>query len=567
MDHLRERLPGSPALHRRRRCRGAVLLAALVPALLFGGGALLHRLETDGPSRRIEDERTRLALVRAKEALLGYAFSDPNRPGELPCPDLDGDGRLMLGVDFRGGRDVPCASLRGWLPFRSLGVEELRDGAGERLWYAVSDIHHAGHSAPLNSEVAGQLSVDGSGDVAAVIIAPGFPVDERQARARDESASAPDARGLASAFLEGANADSAPERYATPGRPRSGMNDRLLAITRLELFSGVEKRVIGEVALALAAFHREHATLPWLAPLGDPDAHPSLATPGVRKGRLAFQRAGDLVETGALRARWHLGGAVISSRGSVDEALLVTGDARLEHGPDGSRAPRCQFVRPEEVDCSASETVSVDCRGAGETPAERRWRFRLVGERVETSAPDAARVRRRSVSVNGADAPGPIADEHGVSIEIEDVALSGPHAGRVCGAGAVTDAGVAWGYIELSEIDHPLELGNELPAWFVDERWHALTYVAFAAPLAAPASPRPCEAGNDCLVLHGMSPSEDKEALVVIAGAALPGQDRGAWNIGSWFERDNATLADDVFTVRGTPGEFNDQVRVVVLPP
>ena len=184
-------MPGSPALHRRRRCRGAVLLAALVPALLFGGGALLHRLEADGPSRRIEDERTRRALARAKEVLLDYAFSDPNRPGELPCPDLDGDGRLMLGVDFRGGRDVPCASLRGWLPFRSLGVEELRDGAGERLWYAVSDIHHAGHSAPLNSEVAGQLSVDGAGDVAAVIIAPGFPVDEGQARARDEGASAP----------------------------------------------------------------------------------------------------------------------------------------------------------------------------------------------------------------------------------------------------------------------------------------------------------------------------------------------------------------------------------------
>jgi len=543
-----------------------VLLAALVPALLFGGGALLHRLETDDPSRRIEDERTRLALVRAKEALLHYAFSDPNRPGELPCPDLDGDGRLMLGVDFRGGRDVPCASLRGWLPFRSLGVEELRDGAGERLWYAVSDIHHAGHSAPLNSEVAGRLSVDGSGDVAAVIIAPGFPVDERQARARDAGGSASDARRLASAFLEGANADSAPERYATPGRPWPGMNDRLLAITRLELFSGVEKRVIGEVALALAAFHREHGTLPWLAPLGDPDAEQPRALPGVRKGRLVFQRAGDLVETGVLRARWHLSGAVVSSRGSVDEALLTTGDTRFEEGPDRAGAPVCRFVRPEEIDCSASETVSVDCGGAEDTSAERRWRFRLVGERVVSSAPDAARVRRRSVSVNGADAPGPITDEHGVSIEIEDVALSVPHANRICGTGSVTDAGVAWGYIELSEVDHPLELDNELPAWFVDERWHALTYVAFAAPLAAPAKPRRCEPGTDCLVLDGMSPSDDKEALVVIAGAALSGQNRSAWNVESWFERDNATLADDVFTIRGPPGELNDQVRVVVLP-
>ena len=265
----------------------------LVPALLFGGGTVLYRLEADGLSRRIEDERTRLALVRAKEALLHYALADPNRPGELPCPDLDDDGRLMLGVDFRGGRDVPCSSLRGWLPFRSLGVEELRDGAGERLWYAVSDIHHAGHSAPLNSEVAGQLSVGDSGDVAAVMIAPGFPVDERQARARDEVGSAPDARRLASAYLEGANADAVPDRYASPSRPQPGMNDRLLAITRRELAVAVEKRVIGEVARTLTAFHRELGTLPWFVPLGDPDDAPPRAIPGTRKGRLAFQRAGD----------------------------------------------------------------------------------------------------------------------------------------------------------------------------------------------------------------------------------------------------------------------------------
>ena len=126
--------------------------------------------------------------------------------------------------------------------------------------------------------------------------------------------------------------------------------------------------------------------------------------------------------------------------------------------------------------------------------------------------PDEIRVRRRIVSVNRADAPGAFSGENGVGIEIEDVALSGSHAGRVCGDGTLTDAGVAWGYIELSEIDHPLDLGTELPAWFVDERWHALTYVALAAPLAPSASPRRCDPGRDCLVLDGVHPSDDKEA-------------------------------------------------------
>ena len=567
MRNESDALAGARARSRSRRERGAVLLAALVPALLFGAGIAFSGLGTDGASLRIEDERTRLALARAKETLLYYALSDPNRPGELPCPDVDHDGRLMLNIDFRGGLNVPCTALRGWLPFRSLGVEELRDGAGERLWYAVSDIHHAGHSAPLNSEVPGQLQVGNAGDVVAVVIAPGFPVDERQAGERERDQAALDARAQASAWLEGENGDAAPERYASRSRPRRLGNDRLLPITRRELSARVERRVLGEVARPLAAFYRDHRTLPWLVPLGDPEDPQARAVPGTRKGRLAFQRTGDAVESAVLHARWELGGARTSTWGSVDETLLASGNVRLERGPGRSGEPECRFVRPEEVDCTASETLPADCfRGSG-VPVERTYRFRFVGEVSAVSPPDAARVRRRSVSVHRAGAPGPIAAEHGLGIAIEDVALSEPEAGRTCGSGVLTDAGAAWGYIEASEIDHPLELGAELPAWFVDERWHALTYAAFAAPLAPSAQPRRCEAGTDCLVLDGVWPADDKDALVVIAGAALPGQDRTAWHVEAWFEGENATLADDVFTLRAPPGELNDQVRVVGLEP
>ena len=121
-----------------------MLLAVLAPMLLLGSAVALTGFDIGIPSHRREAERTRLALAKAKEVLIHYAVADPNRPGELPCPDFDNDGRLMLNVDFRGGRDVPCATRRGWFPFRSLGVEELRDGTGERLWYAVADMHHAG---------------------------------------------------------------------------------------------------------------------------------------------------------------------------------------------------------------------------------------------------------------------------------------------------------------------------------------------------------------------------------------------------------------------------------------
>ena len=543
-----------------------MLLAVLVPALLFAGGAAFSRLGAERPSHRIEEERTLVALARAKEALMHYALADPNRPGELPCPDLDGDGRLMLAVDFRGGRDVPCATRRGWLPVRSLGVDALRDGTGERLWYAVSDPHHAGHSALLNSDTPGPLRVGDAGDVVAVVIAPGRPVNERQARERDEGGAAPDARRLAPAFLEGANADAAPDRYASRRRPQHEENDRLLPITRRELFAGVEKRVLGEVARTLVRYFRHHGALPWLVPLDAPEAASAASLPGTRKGRLPLQRTGEVRESARLHARWELSGARMSSQGSVDAATLSAADLRLEHGPGPAGGPECRFVRVEEVDCVASERLSLACHGEAETAVARTYRIRFAGEVSAVAAPDDTRRRRRSVSVHRADAPGPISAAHGVEIAIDDVAISGPRSGEACGSGAIVDAATAWGFLEASEVDHPLVLDSELPAWFADEGWSSFTYVAYAAPVAPSAAPRGCDTGVECLVLDGVVPAGGHEVLVVIAGPALSGQDRGSGRIDAWFEGENATLDDDVFTRRGPPGEFNDQVRRVVLP-
>ena len=215
----------------------------------------------------------------------------------------------------------------------------------------------------------------------------------------------------------------------------------------------------------------------------------------------------------------------------------------------------------------ASETAMVGCEGMPDTLIERTWQFRLAGDTAIVSAPDGTRVRRREVSVNGAEAHGPIRAEHRVGIAVEDLALSGPNAGEICGSGAITDTGTAWGHVELSEIDHPLVLGSELPAWFVDEGWQALTYVAYAASLAPSDAPRRCVPEVDCLVLEGVRPAADKDALVVIAGAALPGQERDVWSIHAYFEGENATLGDDLFSVLGPPGELNDQIRIVSLAP
>ena len=115
--------------------------------------------------------KTALALGAAHEALIAYAVAvKPDtyakRPGDLPCPDLDNDGDAEL--------TCSSASQRiGRLPWKTLRLPDLRDGDGERLWYAVSTHFKrtTANQCPvpggpncLNSDTGGTLTVrDSSG--------------------------------------------------------------------------------------------------------------------------------------------------------------------------------------------------------------------------------------------------------------------------------------------------------------------------------------------------------------------------------------------------------------------
>ena len=58
-------------------------------------------------------------------------------PGYLPCPDTDGDGWAEATCGSLDGASGQASRL-GLLPWKTLGLPDLRDGYGERLWYAVS---------------------------------------------------------------------------------------------------------------------------------------------------------------------------------------------------------------------------------------------------------------------------------------------------------------------------------------------------------------------------------------------------------------------------------------------
>ncbi|MBA3031846.1 MAG: hypothetical protein KKF85_00975 [Gammaproteobacteria bacterium] len=167
----------------RSQC-GAALLIFLV--LLVMGG-LTYVVSSFAPET-IEARRaqtTNIALVQARDALIGYALkyrdeeASQGRPdrmyGYLPLPDLGSIRNNNVsctgeGCDANTPTDITCdgnniyPTMIGRLPWRTLGTEPLRDGHGECLWLIVSSLHLRKHCSsptlpPMNWDTLGQLDV------------------------------------------------------------------------------------------------------------------------------------------------------------------------------------------------------------------------------------------------------------------------------------------------------------------------------------------------------------------------------------------------------------------------
>lgn len=251
-----------------RRQRGIALLLFL---LLMTSIGLTVALSAWNSSRlqRQQELRTQQALQEARAALIAYATSifpsGNKRPGDLPCPDIDNDGDKETTCGSASGSTGQDRRL-GRLPWKSLGLPDLRDATGERLWYAVSNNFKEGtRHLPLNSDTTGTIQVaDANGtaasDVIAVIIAPGAPLN----RLGDASAQDRSAGGVntASNYLDKTaaedNADfidgGANGFVGGPVRDANGnviVNDRLLVITYTDLMPLIEKQVANMVLKCL----------------------------------------------------------------------------------------------------------------------------------------------------------------------------------------------------------------------------------------------------------------------------------------------------------------------------
>jgi hypothetical protein len=275
---------------KRARARGQALLVLI--AMISVAAVLLVYGSTTEIGRSVKAEgRTRAALEYAKEALLGRAIGDTNRPGSLPCPDGDGDGRADL---FTGSS---CPTYIGRLPWRTLGTGDLRDESGERLWYALSPGFRDHPLAPaLNSDTRGTLTVHSVSDATtvtkeavAVVFAAGLAL-AGQARDDEPAQCSTNGRHVAhnlcpANYLDRAakfsNAAAAGPYIAAPAG--QFFNDRLAVIVTADFMPLVERRVALEARDALIAYRAGAACAcyPWADEGAD-----GMSTRGASRGRI-----------------------------------------------------------------------------------------------------------------------------------------------------------------------------------------------------------------------------------------------------------------------------------------
>jgi len=211
-----------------RNQRGAAFLV-LVLMIGIAGVALILSAGASSNPKLYEAQITAKSLATAREALMAYAVSvpDSDRLGDLPCPATSyANGQTA-------GSCNTSTSRVGYLPWKTLGLPELRDGTGAPLLYAVSNgFKYSSRTGVLNSDTAGEFTVSGENAIA-IVFAPGTPIGSQ-----DRSAATFDVTN----FLEGGNADG--NTVFDNSAESSTFNDRLIWITPRAFFPPLETRAL-----------------------------------------------------------------------------------------------------------------------------------------------------------------------------------------------------------------------------------------------------------------------------------------------------------------------------------
>jgi len=569
--------------------RGAALLAMLAVVVLATSWGLVTRLHAESAMvAAVNKARNAQVLNRAKQALIGYvaaqaAKSEEDNPGALPCPEAPG----YFDNSGRDGQTAPSCTLPkvGRFPWRTIGTEKLVDSSGEPLWYVVSPgWAYTSGNTKINSNSLGQLTVDGVANAAvALIIAPGpaFNVAASTGCAAVSQTRPADGNPDWRNYLECENATyPTPDATFVTSGPGASFNDQVVRVTVADIMPGIEaaiaRRIERDIVPALKTVYTStmwgsgisttHPMFPFAAPWSTSTYGPGPGTEaapssdyqgvaGTYQGLFPFNQTVDCT-VDAADPRCNTAFNVFSKSGN---------DVRLS----GSGSIKTQST------CGWQSTVYA-CTGEYYEPSiALRFSLSISSVAMGLRTLDLTKVTCSAVNDVGSGSP------------MQSVACTSSAAMQTDGSLLITvttgdlpviDA-MGWGSFANYMIsvdrtvigDHSiLDTTASTTAWFWRNEWYRLLYYATAATHTAAQATPSCTTGMDCLAVANLTPSNNKRALLILAGRSNTDAARPNGTLADFLEFDNANL-DTVFekqpVSRGANAAakkpFND--RVIVL--
>lgn len=570
---------GTASRHLPARQRGAallILLALVTVVITYTIVAGLNR--SAGDLTRARDQKTYAALAQAKEALIGYAATyhinlDTYQPGALPCPD-----RNEPGNSAEGTASSPCtssASLRiGRLPWKTLGLPDLRDASGERLWYALSaNFVNAPTSTVVNSDNFGDLFFNLSvkpppsssytatslaNSIVAIVFAPGAV-----ANAQNRDPTNITALKSVSNYLEGKNGDVANDDLFETGPASASFNDTLLAVSHSDLFSVVENMVANKIETDVKPFITAYvAALPSGAryyPFAVPFTSPS-TTINDYKGT-------STTTDGLLPVTLDPNFLTWKTPLATDVMVQVTGTATAATGEILSQD--CSYTTSTVFTCyityrkisgsvNYQPYISVTARLQNVGMAFVEYNQIIFSS---TCSGCSRVITQPSLNTKTIRADGDM-----------DLLFGGTSAtnGLLQSTSNTTTGRTAILHINWSGSPSQYTVRPTAANWFFDNEWYRLTYYAVSSGYG-PTQISPCPPATACLTVNNMAPPNGNiGALLVFAGRAGKksngtDQARPSSLLPDYFEGENLTPADRIFESNTRSNTFND--KIVVLAP
>ncbi|HKC54217.1 MAG TPA: hypothetical protein VKC33_06210 [Burkholderiales bacterium] len=584
--------------------RGFALIALLALAALISAFLIASALNlTSAGNSKEREDRSMSALRQAKAALITYAASEQwqlykgqvtDQPGALPCPDINHDGTESDegNSDCVGLGISSTTNLIGRIPWKTLGVDDLRDASGERIWYALSfNFRKLSGTTVINSDTqpcdtpacnAGeiQLTVTGTApasNVVAIVFAPGPALDLRQTggplQNRPADHTDPAYKDPIN-YLENFSLGDVTGRhysFTTNAIPVDTFNDRLLVITQADLMAAVEPvvaaRIERDVKPLLTDYFNKWGAYPFAVPFASPPVAQgaylgtSSPAPGTSMGLLPVTNTASFTWQNASVTQIIPGGtgtSTVTSSSCSISSLTVTCTVNY-NGTNNNDRPDIRL----EVFLANASMAFADTPSSPTAPAD----FAMLDG--NGNVPDTHN-----------------SDPYGYWSNIGSFEPQMSFVAQL-GGGALTYTGRLQNFVDmhgqatitfslpappgyLPRLTNPSTTNPNI-AWFISNQWYRQTYYAvspgFAPGGVPPGNPPACNPPPSCLTVNNLpAPTNNKQAILVFAGRALNGSIRPSANLADYLEGQNSTPADFIYEHRaGTATAIND--RVVVVSP